>query len=295
LPFLEEGAIMMGMNIIRDVSRMSHYAERLRTQGKTIGFVPTMGALHEGHLSLVRVARKECEVCVMSIFVNPLQFGPHEDFKRYPRPWIQDRRLAEQAGVDVLFQPSAEEMYPNGEVTCVEPPLSLTSGLCGAFRPGHFRGVATVVTKLFHIVKPTHAYFGQKDAQQCAVIRQMIRDLNFDIRLRVCPLVREPDGLAMSSRNQYLSPRERQAATVLFRALQAAAQRVRQGERSAAAIRQAVASVMRQEPLAHLEYVEVVHPDTLTRPRYLSGRVMIAMAAWIGKTRLIDNIILRVP
>ena len=276
---------------------MQILAERLRKRKISIGFVPTMGALHQGHLSLIRQARKECDVCVVSIFVNPLQFGPKEDFRRYPRPNEKDRRLISRMGVDVLFAPNVKEMYRGegkGGGTRVEPPASLVNTMCGASRPGHFRGVATVVAKLFHAVQPHQAYFGQKDAQQCAVIQRMVRDLNWPVKIRVMPIVRESDGLAMSSRNVYFSPDERQGTLVLSKSLKAAALLIKGGERRSARLKVKMAGWIRQESLARLEYVVVVHPETLQPVARLSGSVLVALAVWIGKTRLIDNRIFRV-
>lgn len=261
-----------------------------RRAGKSIGLVPTMGYLHEGHLSLIRRARAECDFVVVSIFVNPLQFGPHEDYNVYPRDLKRDTALAAEAGADVIFHPTPEEMYPEGFQTHVEVE-KLSQGLCGAFRPGHFRGVATVVTKLFNIVSPDKAYFGEKDAQQLAVIRRMVRDLNLDIEIVPMPIVRESDGLALSSRNTYLSPEERRAATVLYRALLYGRDLIAAGERDGLRVRDAVRRTLESEPLvSRIDYVAVVDPDTLEEKTTLSGSVMLAVAAYIGKVRLIDNI-----
>lgn len=261
-----------------------------RRAGKSIGLVPTMGYLHEGHLSLIRRARAECDFVVVSIFVNPLQFGPHEDYNVYPRDLKRDTALAAEAGADVIFHPTPEEMYPEGFQTHVEVE-KLSQGLCGAFRPGHFRGVATVVTKLFNIVSPDKAYFGEKDAQQLAVIRRMVRDLNLDIEIVPMPIVRESDGLALSSRNTYLSPEERRAATVLYRALLYGRDLIAAGERDGQRVRDAVRRTLESEPLvSRIDYVAVVDPDTLEEKTTLSGSVMLAVAAYIGKVRLIDNI-----
>lgn len=262
-----------------------------RTLPGTWGFVPTMGYLHEGHLSLVRRARAENDRVAVSIFVNPTQFGPHEDYNRYPRDLERDLRLLEPLGVDLVFAPSVEEMYPPGFQTWVIVD-EVSRPLEGAARPGHFRGVATVVTKLFNIIQPDRAYFGQKDAQQAVVIRQMVRDLNIPVEIVVCPTVREPDGLAMSSRNTYLSPEERQAATVLFRALQAAKAHYEKGERDAERLREVMREVIRAEPLARLDYVSVAHPETLQELSHVEGPALLSLAVYIGKTRLIDNILL---
>jgi pantoate--beta-alanine ligase len=257
----------------------------------TWGFVPTMGYLHEGHLSLVRRARAENDRVAVSIFVNPTQFGPHEDYSRYPRDLERDLRLLEPLGVDLVFVPSVEEMYPPGFQTWVIVE-EVSRPLEGASRPGHFRGVATVVAKLFHILQPDRAYFGQKDAQQTVVIRRMVQDLNIPVEIVICPTVREPDGLAMSSRNTYLNPEERRAATVLFRALQAAKARYEAGERDAERLREAMREVIRAEPLARIDYVSVAHPETLQELERVEGPALLSLAVYIGTTRLIDNLML---
>lgn len=257
-----------------------------------VGLVPTMGFLHEGHLSLVRAARAECASVVVSVFVNPTQFGPNEDLSSYPRDLPRDLALLEQAGADLVWTPTPEIMYPQGFQTWVNVE-EVTQPLEGSMRPGHFRGVATVVAKLFNAVQPQRAYFGQKDAQQAAVIRQMVRDLNYPLEISVCPIVREPDGLAMSSRNTYLNQDERQAAVVLFRALQAAKKAFDAGEREAEALRQIMAATIQPEPLARLQYVSCASPDTLQELHGpLKGPALLSMAVYIGKTRLIDNLIL---
>lgn len=257
----------------------------------TWGFVPTMGYLHEGHLSLVRRARAENDRVAVSIFVNPTQFGPHEDYARYPRDLERDLRLLEPLGVDLVFVPSVEEMYPPGFQTWVIVE-EVSRPLEGASRPGHFRGVATVVAKLFNILQPDRAYFGQKDAQQTVVIRRMVQDLNIPVEIAICPTVREPDGLAMSSRNTYLNPEERRAATVLFRALQAAKARYEAGERDAERLREAMREVIRAEPLARIDYVSVAHPETLQELERVEGPALLSLAVYIGTTRLIDNLML---
>jgi pantoate--beta-alanine ligase len=256
-----------------------------------VGFVPTMGFLHEGHLALVRRAREECASVVVSIFVNPTQFGPNEDLDKYPRDLDRDIRLLDEAGANLLWTPTPEEMYPAGYQTWVEVD-GLTRLLEGAVRPGHFRGVTTVVTKLFNAVQPQKAYFGQKDAQQAAVIRRMTRDLNFPIEIVVCPTVREPDGLAMSSRNTYLNPEERQAATVLYRALTAAQDAYASGERDAAVLRRVMSEVIKAEPLAQVQYVSCADFDSLEELERVEGKALLSMAVFIGKTRLIDNLVL---
>lgn len=263
-----------------------------RAQFEVVGFVPTMGYLHEGHLSLVRRARAECGVVAVSIFVNPTQFAPHEDFASYPRNMERDLDLLQQEGVQLVFVPDADAIYPPGYQTFVEV-QDVTETLEGAARPGFFRGVATVVCKLFLIVQPTRAYFGQKDAQQAVVIRTMVRDLNMPLEVVVCPTMREPDGLAMSSRNAYLSPQERAAAPVLYRALTAARQQYEGGERSGDLLRQTMQQVLSGEPLARPEYVSAADPGTL-KELGLAGEqgVLLSMAVRIGPARLIDNLLL---
>ena len=256
-----------------------------------VGFVPTMGYLHEGHLSLARRAKEECASVVASIFVNPTQFGPGEDLSKYPRDLARDLRLLESVGVDLVWTPTLEVMYPSGFQTWVTVD-GLTKGLEGAMRPGHFRGVTTVVAKLFNAVQPRRAYFGQKDAQQAAVIRQMTKDLDFPIEIVVCPTVREADGLAMSSRNAYLDAEERQAATVLFRALSAAKTAFEGGEREAEKLRQIVHETVASEPLATLQYVSCADYDRLEELESVRGKALLSMAVFIGKTRLIDNFVI---
>jgi pantoate--beta-alanine ligase len=254
-----------------------------------IGFVPTMGYLHEGHLSLVRAAREQNDHVIVSIFVNPTQFGPGEDFERYPRDEERDLSLLEQERVDVAFVPSVEQMYPGGAATFVEVE-GLTNVLEGAHRPGHFRGVTTVVAKLFNIVAPDRAYFGRKDAQQLAVIRKLVRDLRYDIEVVGLPTVREPDGLAMSSRNAYLSPDERRAALVLSKALRRAEELFAEGERAAESIRQAMLDMIGAEPLAQVDYVSVADVKTLRELEHIEGAALVSLAVRIGATRLIDNV-----
>ena len=257
--------------------------------GSNIGLVPTMGALHTGHEKLIETARRETGIVVVSIFVNPIQFGPNEDFARYPRPIDQDLEICRRLGVDVVFEPSVEDMYPLPQLTFVEV-NRVTDQLCGRFRPGHFRGVATVVLKLLNIVRPHAAYFGEKDMQQLTVIRRMVADLNLPVRIIGVPTVREPDGLALSSRNKYLNPEERKAAPLLYRALQEAAERLREGERDSAKVRDAAMAVLGSSPLIRPEYVEIVDPDELQPVTSVEGPVRIAAAIWIGTTRLIDNL-----
>ena len=256
-----------------------------------VGLVPTMGFLHEGHLSLVRQARKECASVVVSIFVNPTQFGPAEDLSKYPRDLERDLQLMSSAGVDLVWTPTMEEMYPAGYQTWVSLE-ELMKPLEGSMRPGHFRGVATVVSKLFNCVQPQKAYFGQKDAQQAAVIRRMSADLNFPIEVVICPIVREADGLAMSSRNIYLDARERQAALVLNRSLNAARSAYEKGERNASVLRKLVTDIVNAEPLARLQYVSCADNETLMELESLTGKTLLSMAVFLGKTRLIDNLVL---
>jgi pantoate--beta-alanine ligase len=259
--------------------------------GKRLGLVPTMGALHEGHLSLVRESRSQCDLTAVSIFVNPLQFGPTEDFAKYPRTLERDAALLLSLGVDFLFVPSVSEMYPTGAKTSVEV-ADLSGRLDGGSRPGHFRGVTTVVCKLFEIVRPDSAFFGQKDAAQVAVLRKMVRDLDMDVEIVVCPIVREPDGLAMSSRNAYLNPRQRQQALVLSRSLQEVKSAVDAGERNAEKLARVGIQTIASEPAAKLDYFTIVDADTLEPVDSVSHGTLIAVAAWVGSTRLIDNILL---
>lgn len=262
----------------------------MEKEGLTVGFVPTMGYLHEGHKSLIDAARKENDRVVVSIFVNPMQFGPTEDLESYPRDLKKDAALCEAAGVDIIFHPEPEEMYADGFCSYVDM-NGLTTELCGKSRPIHFRGVQTVVLKLFHIVTPDRAYFGQKDAQQLAVIRRMVKDLNVDTRIIGCPIIREDDGLAKSSRNTYLNAEERQAALVLNRSLKAGKALVDAGETRACVIKSAITAEIEKEPLARIDYVDVVDFDTITPVEKLEGSILVAIAVYIGKTRLIDNFI----
>ena len=263
----------------------------LRRAGKRLGFVPTMGALHEGHLSLVRAARASCDAVAASIFVNPTQFGPNEDLAKYPRTFDRDRELLEREGVKLLFAPSVEEMYPAGAMTWVTVE-GLSDKLDGRSRPGHFRGVATVVAKLFHVVEPDAAFFGQKDAAQVAVIRRMVRDLNLPVQIVVCPIVREPDGLAMSSRNAYLNPEQRKQALILHRSLARMQELADAGERNAGKLMAAGREELAREKSVRLDYLEIVDPDTLDPLPDISGGALAAVAAFVGSTRLIDNILL---
>lgn len=282
------------MKICKTISDMRTDSRTVRREGNRLGFVPTMGALHEGHLSLVRAAKSRCDVVAVSIFVNPLQFGPSEDLAKYPRTFERDRTLLEKEAVDLLFAPPPEEMYPVGAVTYVTVE-GLSEKLCGKSRPGHFRGVTTVVAKLFNIVEPDAAFFGQKDAAQATIIRRMVQDLNLPVEIVVCPIVREPDGLAMSSRNAYLSPRERPSALVLHHALTQVKSRFDEGERNAIKLIAAGNQVLAQEPRVRLDYLEIVDPATLDPMEELAHTALVAIAAFVGNTRLIDNILLPEP
>lgn len=279
------------MLIAKTIAEVRAAVAKLRSEGKCIGLVPTMGALHEGHLSLVRAAKAHCSAVVATIFVNPAQFAPGEDFAKYPRTFEADCAALEREGVDVVFAPEAEEMYPPGATTVVEVD-PIQDRLDGRSRPGHFRGVATVVAKLFNIVEPNHAFFGQKDAAQVAVLRRMVRDLNFNLELVVCPTVREPDGLAMSSRNRYLSAEERQSALVLSRALRRVADRIAAGVVDSAELIDTGLAVMAEEPEIRLDYFSIVDPETLEDVDDVSEGALIAVAAVVGPARLIDNVVI---
>jgi pantoate--beta-alanine ligase len=279
------------MKIVHTIAEIREFVRQARLAGCTVGLVPTMGYLHEGHLELMRRARERCGVVVASVFVNPTQFGPNEDLARYPRDLERDARLAAEVGVDVIFNPPVEEMYPPGYCTYVDVER-ITENMCGASRPGHFRGVATVVTKLFNIVRPDAAFFGQKDAQQALVIRRMAADLNMDLEIVTVPTVREPDGLAMSSRNVYLDPEQRRAALVLAGSLDRAVEAVRAGERDVLQIRRLVEELIRAEPLARIDYVEIYSYPGLEPVERLQGQALLALAVKFGQTRLIDNVIL---
>ncbi|MES2219592.1 MAG: pantoate--beta-alanine ligase [Acidobacteriota bacterium] len=284
------------MRIVSDISELRTALRDLRVDGnqptlRSVGFVPTMGALHDGHRSLVQAARQRCEIVVASIFVNPTQFGPNEDFSRYPRTLEQDCEMLKAEGVDVVFTPAAEIMYPSGASTFVDVE-GVSDRLDGASRPGHFRGVATVVAKLFHIVRPDFAFFGQKDAAQVAVLRKMVRDLDFPLEIIVCPTVREPDGLAMSSRNRYLSTEERRQALTLSQALHAAERLAAGGERRTIELLQTMRAVLQQEPAIRVDYLEAVDADTLLPIDVVKSGGLLAVAAYVGNTRLIDNVVL---
>ncbi|MGE5341559.1 MAG: pantoate--beta-alanine ligase [Candidatus Omnitrophota bacterium] len=261
-------------------------------KNKTIGFVPTMGYLHEGHLNLVRESKKENDVTIVSIFVNPIQFAPHEDFDAYPRDTKRDSQLLEEIRTDILFYPSSQEIYPEGYATYVEVE-ELSDVLCGKSRSGHFSGVATIVLKLFNMVKPDKAYFGQKDAQQAIIIKKMVNDLNLDVTIRTIPTVRDTDGLALSSRNVYLSDQERGAASYLPRALESAKAKIQEGVRSASEIKNTIRDEIAKSPLIKIDYIDVVSLNRLEKVKELDlHNTLVAVAVWIGKTRLIDNFIL---
>jgi len=275
---------------IRTISWMKEAARQARSESHVIGLVPTMGALHEGHLSLVRLARRECSRVYASLFVNPKQFGPNEDFAKYPRAFESDAEQFAGLGVDALFAPTPEEIYPAGFSTYVNVD-GIGDRLEGRSRPGHFRGVATVVLKLFEIAQPDYAYFGRKDAQQVCIIQQMVRDLNLSVQIEVCPIVREPDGLALSSRNAYLNAEERRAAIILNRALQAAREKLAAGTRDSLELQNAMRAVFEKEPLARLDYAEVVSADNFEPATRISRTSYVLVAAYLGKTRLLDNML----
>ena len=277
------------MQIITTTSEMQSLAESLRNQGRTIGFVPTMGCLHEGHLSLMRRARQECDAVIVSIFVNPTQFGPREDFDRYPRDDEGDRAKCGSAGVDILFMPVASAMYPEKPFVFVTVE-GLSDILEGAARPGHFRGVSTVVSKLFHIVKPHTAYFGQKDYQQCAVVKRMVKGLDMDVKIAVLPTVREQDGLALSSRNRYLTAEERHAAAAIYRALSSAEQLIKAGVKESEKLKNKMQAVLREERGISIDYIEVVDCESLATCAVIQDKIVILIAVRLGRTRLIDNL-----
>jgi pantoate--beta-alanine ligase len=278
--------------VVERIGDVRRKVRKARGKGLRVGLVPTMGALHEGHASLIRAARAECGYVVVSIFVNPTQFGPGEDLARYPRPIENDLAVCRREGADLVFTPAAAEMYPEGFATTVRV-AGLSEKMCGAFRPGHFDGVCTVVAKLLAIVQPDAAYFGEKDAQQLAIVRRMAADLNLPVEIRGCPLVREPDGLALSSRNAYLSPEERQRALALSAALAEARKAIQSGERDAAAVAGMLRRRLQAATGVELQYVAVVDPDTLADLDRIAGQALVAVAAKVGATRLIDNVLLR--
>jgi len=278
------------MQVARTITEVRAWVSQARTAGKKIGFVPTMGALHVGHVSLIEAAAAACDSVIVSIFVNPTQFGPGEDLEKYPRPLEQDLAICREQGVHAVFAPSAAEMYPRENRTWVAVE-KLTEPLCGRSRPGHFRGVTTVCTKLFNIVAPDIAFFGRKDAQQAIVIRRMVADLNMPLEIVVCPTVREPDGLAVSSRNRYLNAQERQAAPVIYRSLCRCAELIHGGERDAARLVEAMRGVLGRVSLFHIEYVSVLDAENLDEIEHVEGTVLAAIAGRLGSTRLIDNIV----
>ncbi|MGI6225860.1 MAG: pantoate--beta-alanine ligase [Peptococcales bacterium] len=282
------------MELLKTIAQMRDWIANQKKAGHTIGLVPTMGYLHEGHLSLARQARENNNAVVMSIFVNPLQFGPREDFATYPRDLEADCRLAERTGIDVVFYPDPEEIYPQYPPFTVVDVKGVTEVLCGASRPGHFTGVATVVTKLFNIIQPDRAYFGQKDYQQVQVIKRIVADLNIPVQIETVPIKREADGLAMSSRNNYLSPGERQEALCLYQALQICRHMYENGENKVSAILEAMRTRILQEPSAVIDYIEICDAQTLAPMTEIKGSVVVALAVRIGKTRLIDNLLLEV-
>jgi pantoate--beta-alanine ligase len=289
-----EGTKPEKMTIVHDPAEMQAIAKQIRETNRSIGFVPTMGYLHEGHTSLIRGARRQSDVVVLSIFVNPTQFGPDEDLDKYPRDMEADEKIARDEGVDYIFYPEPATMYPSGYETYVTVE-QLTRSHCGTSRPVHFRGVATVCTKLFNIVMPHRAYFGQKDYQQCAVMRRMVRDLNMDLQIVVLPTVREADGLAMSSRNAYLSPNERKQATCLYEALQLAKQMVHEGQRDAHILISAMRAHITSKPAARIDYVSIVDCDTLEELPTIENEAVALLAVFFSKARLIDNEVLHVP
>ncbi len=278
------------MRVVKTVKQLRQIINEARRKGQKIGFVPTMGYFHEGHLSLMRCARKECGICVVSVYVNPKQFAPQEDFSRYPRDFKRDITMAKKENVDILFIPSDNVVYPNCYLTYIDVE-KISNTLCGKVRPGHFKGVATVVAKLLNMVRPDVVYLGQKDAQQVAVLSKMIADLNFPVNVRVVPTAREKDGLARASRNVFLTPQERSQAPVLYRALKGAVMRIAAGERSASKITGMIHKIITQHSNGKIQYVACVDADTLEPLKILKGKVLIALSVFFGKTRLIDNVI----
>jgi pantoate--beta-alanine ligase len=280
------------MKVIKETDELRRQVSGAKSRGMSIGFVPTMGYLHEGHLSLVRQSLQKADVTVVSIFVNPAQFGPREDFKQYPRDLNRDSEILEREGADYLFVPEADEMYPPGYRTYVEV-HDLQDKLCGRFRPGHFRGVCTVVLKLFNIINPDISFFGQKDAQQAIILKRMVKELNLSVNIEVSPIIREEDGLALSSRNKYLTQEERKAALVLSKSLEEAQSMMEKGQRDSAAIIRTMKEIIGREPLARIEYLEIVEMDELKPITKIEKEALAALAVFIGKVRLIDNTILR--
>ncbi|GMQ60400.1 pantoate--beta-alanine ligase [Vallitalea sediminicola] len=277
------------MKILNDINELRKHLEIYRTEGKTIGLVPTMGYLHEGHISLVEKSVTDNDITVLSIYVNPTQFGPNEDLDKYPRDIENDKKLAKEAGVDVIFIPTNSVMYQDNHTTYINV-NKLTNNLCGKSRPTHFRGVTTIVTKLFNIVQPNRAYFGQKDAQQAIVIKKMVKDLNIFIDIIICPIIRENDGLALSSRNTYLSIKDRKQATILYQSIQESEECIKSGEHSATIIKDIIRKMIEEKPSATIDYISIVNEDTLEDIDYIKGNILIALAVKFGRTRLIDNL-----
>lgn len=278
------------MEVTKTIESVRSLVKAARREAKKIGLVPTMGALHIGHISLIETAVKECDFVVVSIFVNPTQFGPTEDFEKYPRPLEADLEICKKAGIDIVFAPATEQMYPRENFTSVNVE-KLTEQLCGRSRPGHFRGVATICAKLFNIVQPDIAYFGQKDSQQAIVIKKMVADLNMPLRIAICPTVREPDGLAVSSRNQYLTKEQKKEATYIYKSLQKAQEMIDAGITDCETIIRQMYSILNQAPSIKIEYVSVVDAETVQNIDQIAGKVLVAVAARIGLARLIDNIL----
>lgn len=277
------------MQLIEKIEEMKNYRKRIKNKGKSIGFVPTLGYLHQGHISLIKRARENCDEVVVSIFVNPLQFGPKEDYQRYPRDLSRDAEICQKEGVDVIFAPSLKEMYPKGYSTFIDMQGNLTQVLEGKFRPGHFKGVTTVLIKLFNIVYPDLSFFGEKDYQQALIVKKMVKDLNLDTKIVLSPTVREKDGLALSSRNSYLTLKERKAAPVLYRSLVKAKQAIEKGEEDPERVICLMEDLISKEPLAKIDYIDLVDPLTLERISQIKGDVLAVLAVRIGKVRLIDN------
>lgn len=289
----KKSKISNGVKIIKSIEEMRDISNKIKQEGRSIGFIPTMGALHVGHLSLIQQAKKENDFVIVSIFVNPAQFGPKEDFRKYPRNLKLDAELCKKAGVNIIFSPKATPMYPNEYKTFVNVE-SLSEVLCGKFRAHHFRGVVTIVNKLFNIVNPDAAYFGQKDAQQSIIIKRMAQDLNMAVRIKVLPIIREADGLALSSRNKYLNHNERKDAPVLYQALLTAEKLITRKERSSAVVIRKMKQLIVQKKSAKVQYIEIVDAKNLSTLNRIKGKVLIALAVWIGKTRLVDNIIINI-
>lgn len=279
------------MEIIKDIDTMRKVLKNLKGS-KAIGFVPTMGCLHEGHKSLISRAKKDNEIVIVSIFVNPTQFAPGEDYENYPRNIERDSDICIEAGVDYIFNPNPEDMYPNGFSTYMIPGENMTNIMCGISRPTHFRGVCTVLTKLFNIIAPDRAYFGEKDIQQLAIVKRMVKDMNFDINIESCPIVRENNGLAKSSRNRYLNDEEREAATILKKSIDKARDMISSGEKDSKKIENLIVETIEKEALAQIDYIEILDFDTFERVKLIENNIIIGLAVYIGKTRLIDNMVL---